>query len=188
MRSLGFRIAIVMLIPCALSALASGPQAAPAPDGLNKLGAFVGTWKSEGEMKDSAYSKAQPNITSEFTCQWSPNHGFMVCDQEVRSPNGINNDLSIYTFDESKHEYRFFGFGRNDARVRTPALTIEGNTWVYLGGFEDGSKHVRFRTTNVFTSQGHVRWRSEYSEDGSQWTLMGEGTDIRVGSAQPSSP
>lgn len=46
--------------------------------------------------------------------------------------------------------------------------------------FDDGAKHIQFRTTNKFTSPTTMTWRSEYSEDGAHWILMGEGTDSRT--------
>ncbi|HEV2352316.1 MAG TPA: hypothetical protein VG028_20980 [Terriglobia bacterium] len=146
---------------------------------LEKLSAFLGTWATKGEMRDTPYSKAQANITSVLTCQWAPNHGFLICDQVIHTPAGANNDLSVYTYNESTRQFSFFGIGRNDARARTPALAIEGNTWTYLGGFDNGSKHIQFRTSNTFTNARSIAWRSEYSEDGTHWMLMGEGTDSR---------
>lgn len=148
--------------------------------GLDKVGAFLGEWKSKGEMRDTTFSKAGSNSAT-TTCAWSLNHGYLTCDQLVQTPDGPENDFSVYTYNEKDHTYLFFGLSRGDGDARTPKLTIEGNLWTYLGGFDrkDG-KHISFRTTNTFTSPTNVTWRSEFSDDGAHWTIMGEGTETRV--------
>src|SRR5258706_2240690 len=76
------------------------------------LGAFLGMWEGKGASKDSAYSKAGPN-SAQTNCNWSPNHGFLVCDQIVHLPDGVTqNDLSIYTNNETDHSYAFYGLSK----------------------------------------------------------------------------
>jgi hypothetical protein len=155
------------------------PQMPTMDSPIVQLGAFLGKWKTTGEMKDTAYSKARSSV-SESTCNWSANHGFLICDQIIESASGPRNDLSIYTYNEQEHAFSFFGLSRNDHEPRATKLTIEGDLWTYWNEEDDNGKHVRFRTTNRFTSQSAVVWRSEYSEDGAHWILMGEGRDTRV--------
>jgi hypothetical protein len=101
-------------------------------------------------------------------------------DREARdSPTGTRNDLSIYTYNEKEHSFDFFGISRDDAEARTTKLTIQGNVWTYWDEADEAGKHIQFRTTNTFQSPATVVWRSEYSEDGAHWILMGEGTDTR---------
>jgi hypothetical protein len=176
--------ATFMLVFCACL-LASGASAKAEPQvadhsEVEKLGAFAGEWVASGEMKDTPYSKAKIKSHDEMSCQWTPNHGFMICDQTIHTSAGTNNELSIYTYNPQEHAFAFFGLSRNDKEARTTKLTIENNLWTYWDEEEDGGKRVRFRTTNQFTSPTKVTWRSEYSEDGSHWVLMGEGTDSRV--------
>ena len=110
-------------------------------------------------LGDSAYSKAGPN-SAQTNCNWSPNHGFLVCDQIVHLPDGATqNDLSIYTYNETDHSYAFYGLFQNNSRVRTPKLTIEDKRWSYSGEFEDNGKKIRFRTINDFTTPATVTFR-----------------------------
>jgi hypothetical protein len=159
------------------SHLAIGQQnGATAP--LEKLGAFVGKWQGSGEMVNSAYSQAGKN-SGETNCSWSPSHGFLICDQTVHLPSGTQNDLSLYTYNESDKSYAFFGHSRNDRNTRSPRLTIEGNIWTYANEFDEGSKHIKMRTVNEFKSPSLMLWRAEYSEDGTHWTSMGSGSMTR---------
>jgi hypothetical protein len=179
------RAAAAMVVLCVVLAGASWnranlAQAQAATTGLEKLSAFQGQWTSKGQMRDSKFSKVGSN-SANTTCSWSTNHGYLTCDQLVQTSDAPENDLSVYSYNEKDHSYLFFGLSRGDRDARTPRLTIDGNLWTYLGGFDqkDG-KHISFRTTNTFTSPTSVVWRSEFSDDGTNWTLMGEGTETRV--------
>lgn len=179
------RNTLLILMICATLATANSPQVARAqgPAGaaeIKKLGAFVGKWNAEGEMKDTQYSKAQPRTVNKLTCNWAANHGFLVCDQLIHTPGGTDDQMSLYTYSEKQHAFAFVGISQSDPHPRTPTFTIQDNVWTYSGEFRDGSKRIQFRTTNKFTSPKMVAWRSEYSEDGTTWVLMGEGTDTRI--------
>jgi len=147
--------------------------------GIDKLSAYIGKWKSTGTILDTAYSKAA-TASSETNCQWSANHGFMICDQLVYLSAEVHNDVSIYTYDPKAGAFAFVGISRDAPRPRTPKLTIEGNIWTYSNEFDDGPKHIRFRTVNEFTSANSITWRSEYSADGLHWTITGSGNVTRV--------
>jgi len=111
-----------------------------AKQGNDVLSAFLGKWEGKGTSKDSAYSKAGPN-SAQTNCDWSPNRGFLVCEQIVHLPDGTTqNDLSIYTYNETDHSYAFYGLSRNNSNVRTPKLTIEDKRWTYSGEFENNGK------------------------------------------------
>jgi hypothetical protein len=180
MRKSAAILAMVALVVCAGAIGASRQAQAPAPrKEIEKLDAFVGEWTASGAMKDTAYSKAGPG-SSRFTCAWAPNHGFLVCDQLIDLADGVANSLTIYTYNEKDNAFAFLAVSRNDPRPRTPKLKIEGKVWTYSGEFDDGIKHIQVRTTNEFTSATTLVWRSEYSEDGAKWTVMGQGSDTRT--------
>ena len=173
-------ILVTLLLTAALSALAfaAGP---PKPDNeIDKLSAFVGHWTLSGELKDTATGKPTIKLSSDITCDWSANHGFLVCDQIIHLPDGTQNDFSVYTYSEKDHAYQFFGITRGNKDARTTKLTIDGNLWTYSSSNTNGGKTVQYRTTNRFTSATKVEWRSEYSEDGTHWTTTAEGTDARA--------
>ena len=110
----------------------------------------------------------------------SPNYGFLVCEQIVHLLDGATqNDHSIYTYNETDHSYAFYGLSRNNSRVRTPKLTSDDKRGTCSREFEDNGKKIRFRTINDFTTPTTVTYRAEYSEDGTHWTLMSEGTNTK---------
>ena len=175
---------IGLLILCmSCSAIPGGLAAQPASaeaSGIEKLAMFLGHWRTTGEMKETPYSKARKKSDDEMTCQWMPNHGFLICDQILYRPEGTKNELSIYTYNEKDRSYVFFGVGRDDKEARSTELTDDNNVWTYSDESDEAGKRVQFRTVNTFASPTVMTWRSEYSEDGTHWILMGEGKDTRI--------
>jgi hypothetical protein len=175
---------ILTVALCMNLAVSSGVTAArttPAEAGaIEKLGVFLGHWRTTGEMKETPYSKERKKSDDEMTCRWMPNHGFLICDQLIHRPQGTDNELSIYTYNEKDRAYAFFGVGRDEKEARTTQLTIEDNVWTYADESDEAGKRVQFRTINTFVSPTVVTWRAEYSDDGTHWILMGDGKDTRI--------
>jgi hypothetical protein len=130
---------------------------------------------------DSDYSKAMP-VSGVTTCAWSPNHVFVVCDQDLLTDGKPGRDLSVYAFDAEKNTYHMFGMSPSaeSARVTELSISSDQNRWEYLGNAKIGGKSVQFRTVNVFHDADHVAWSSEFSNDnGAHWVRMGEGKETR---------
>ena len=66
------------------------------------LGRWVGgKWVGEGKLVDSDYSKAMA-VSGVTNCAWSPDHVFVVCDQNNTMDGKATRDLSVYAFDPEK--------------------------------------------------------------------------------------
>jgi hypothetical protein len=156
------------------------PSVSELSPALKKLDVWIGHWTTQRQAKDTPYSRAR-SISSETTCAWSANHGYMICDQLINDAGVISNELSIYTYSEREKAYKFFGLDMN-GQPRSVPLTIEGNVWTYGGKpFEANGKKIQIRTTNEFVSPTTVIFRTEYSDDGgAHWTLINEGKDTKV--------
>lgn len=146
------------------------------------LGRWVGgKWTGDGKMVDSDYSKAMA-VGGVTNCAWSPDHIFVICDQNTTVGGKASRDLSVYAFDLEKGTYQMFGMSPGDKHPRTTELTIspDHSRWGYLGKAEISGKQVQFRTVNIFRDNDHVDWWSEYStDDGAHWIRMGEGKESR---------
>ncbi len=153
-----------------------------AADGSDVLNRWVGgKWVGSGKFVDSTYSKA--NTASATTkCAWSPDHVFVVCDQDILFGGAPMRDLSIYSFAPKSGKYYFYGISLGEEKARSTALAIsdEGAHWVYANTTEIGGKPVQFRTTNQFLNADTVKWWTEFSTDeGKTWTKTGEGEEKR---------
>jgi hypothetical protein len=116
-----------------------------------------GKWVSSGQFVDSDYSQA--NKASEVTkCVWSPDHIFVICEQDINFGGTPMRDLSIYTFDSKSSRFYFYGVSLGDEKPRSTALDISenGKRWTYSSTADIKGKSVQFRTTNEFNSNDHV--------------------------------
>lgn len=171
--------AAAAFLAVALPALPASAQGTVVPDpALGQLDRLVGTWDAPGTFVDSAYSKAG-TARATTTCAWSGDHVFLICQQQVTTQAGTDDDVALYTYDPAGKTFRFYHVSRTSTSGSTIAVTP--SEIVYSGSFADGDKQVTTRTLNVWQSPQHYTWRAEYSLDGGKsWVLMGSGSATRV--------
>jgi hypothetical protein len=170
----GFAIALAVVFTTCLFAADK-----PAGDALSRW--VGGKWVGDGQFVDSAYSKAA-KVGGVTTCAWSPNHVFLVCDQDVTFAGTPMRDLSIYVFDPKANTFHFYQVTPEGAQPHVTSLDIsdDATKWIYLGSAEREGKKVLFRTTNQFHGNDQVDWWSEASgDDGKTWTKTASGTESR---------
>ena len=172
-----FLVRLFLLIACSV-ALA----AAQATSGADVISRWIGgKWVGSGQFVDSDFSKA--NKTSAVTtCAWSPDHIFVVCDQDINFGGTPMRDLSIYAFATKTNKFYFYGISLGQENPHNAKLDIsdDGNHWVYFSTDDIKGKSVQFRTVDQFHGKDAVDWRSEFSADGGKtWTKTGEGKETR---------
>lgn len=180
-------LVVLSLILCSMSGLTipsrpSGPSQQAVQEKkaeLKNLDAWSGRWTTQGKLYDTPYSHAG-NITIEMTCGWSAYNGYMICDHLFNGPAGKRNDLTVYTYNQADHLYKFFSLDQAGAPRSVP-LTIEGNVWTYNSEMEKDGKKILIKTINDFSKPDVVVWNTKFSADGgANWTLMNEGVDNKV--------
>lgn len=140
-----------------------------------KLAAFVGTWKSQGQLLDTPMSKRKV-ITATTTCRFSPKGDYLICDQLNDAPA---HQLTIYSASRDGN-YAASTIGDAGMEAHSMKLSLAGNTWTYSSDYTANGKTTRFRTTNTFTSPDIYTFEAQYSEDGQHWTTMAQGTSRRI--------
>ena len=110
--------------------------------------------KDVAHFVDTAYSKAGTG-GGVSTCAWSPDHIFVVCDQDVKDNGTALRFLSIYSFDPKTSTFHFFGLSPEGDRPRTGDvnITADGTHWEYLTKTTMKEKPVWFRTVNQILAQ-----------------------------------
>jgi hypothetical protein len=172
-------LARILLLLCIGSFAMFAADTKPGADALNRW--VGGKWVGSGQFVDSDFSKA--NRASAITnCAWSPDHIFVICDQDITFGGAPKRDLSIYAFDAKAGRFYFYGISLGQEEPRSTALDITDNgaRWTYSSTDNIKGKTVQFRTTNVFHGSDTVEWWSEYSTDsGKTWKKTGEGKESR---------
>jgi hypothetical protein len=164
LRTLALSLVLILLCGAAVAQKS-------AADPTKKLGAFLGTWHTEGVMGSGG------KITSTLDCRWSPQGNFLVCEQDVKLPTDEHHQLSVYSYSTADKVFFCTTFADPGHGPNSTRLEIDGNKWTYTGGFEVGGKRVLYRTTNEFSPKGTYTFKAEQSNDnGAHWGIAVQGT------------
>jgi hypothetical protein len=126
---------------------------------LERLNAFVGRWKTEGEIKASSYGPAGKIIGTDIY-QWLLGGFFLVHRVDVRMGDQKNESIEIIGYDTSRKTYPMHSFDSQGNHIVMEASVV-GNTWTFTG------ESMRF--IGAFSDNGKIisgKW--EYLDD-SNW-------------------
>ena len=156
--------------------LAAASTVAPAQtQGIDAIEAYAGTWKTEMEHFDTAYSKpGKESATLHNEC-WKSG-GFYACNQIV---NGESKALIVFTYDEKSRTYTTYPIMPGGGQAGHGKLVIDGNVWTYPWEKTENGKTTYFRVVNTFTAPDKIEFRQEFSNDNQKWTLMARGSEVR---------
>ena len=141
--------------------------------GIKKLSVFLGTWKSKNaDPKDSSFAV--------YTCRWSVNGNYLVCDQIVTDGAKNSNNLAIYSYDSATDSYKLSLVGIPGAEPFAISMTCKDDTLIYTNEYIANGKKVYTRTLNNFVSNTLYTYKSQSSNDKATWTTLSEGTAIKI--------
>lgn len=148
---------------------------------LSAMNIWVGHWQSQTQVLDTPYSEAA-TVSSEMTCTWSPDHGFVLCEHLMHQTDGTTtNSLSVYTYDERDKVYKFFGVEK-DSYPREVPMEVNGNVWSFGTEVQNQDKTIMFLTSDEFLSGTSMRFHTEFSDDnGQHWKKLNQGELTKVG-------
>jgi Protein of unknown function (DUF1579) len=171
-------IALAVVAPC-LAQTAQTPQPPkPGPE-VHKLGYFVGTWKSEGEVKVGSPSNPAGKFSGTETCEWFAGGFQIVCRGEDTGPLGKMTFLDILSYDvEAKVYIGYFISSRGETESDT--ITVTGNTWTSTWEGKEAGKPEKVRYTQVQESPTSYTFKVERSVAGGPWTVIEEGKGTKA--------
>jgi len=139
---------------------------------------WVGAWKSTGDMGSRPDGKPL-HVTSNLKCNWTPEHGAVICEQEIHAGDQVQHQITVYTRDEKSGAYYFTSMGYGGDPAHVGGLEITGNTWTYKSLKEDAAG-PEYETVNVFKSANEVDFKVMCSKNHKTWETLGSGKTIRV--------
>lgn len=165
------------VLPCLLLSLSPlAVRALPAPDGLDALTAYAGSWRSEIHHLPTPYSKAGNARTRLDNRCWRA-RAFLACEQVV---DGKPVTLVVYLQGPGPGQYVTHELPADGGAARDGTLRIVGKRWIFPWRFDDHGRPVQARVVNVFHGRDAIEYRQEYSLDGVHWTVMATGRETRV--------
>ena len=151
-------------------------RSAALPQGLDKIAAYAGTWKTETGHFDTPFSKAgRDAATIKNDCWRSDN--YYACNQYV---NGDSKALLVYTYNAKDGTYTVYPIVPGDDTVQPGELIIRGNVWTFPWETKEKGRTAYFRVIKVFTAADTIEYREEYSMDQRHWYPMAQGYEKKL--------
>jgi hypothetical protein len=145
----------------------------PGPE-HQQLGAFVGNWTFEGEIKPGPMGPGG-KMTGTDRIQWMPGNFFVERRYEGKSPMGTMQGLEILGYDTAKKVYTFNSFDSMGSKA-SGTLTVKGSTWTASGTGTMGGITFHDRCNLAFgTPATTLTIKCEMSADGKTWAPSFEG-------------
>lgn len=164
---------IARLMAPALMLFAISPVHAQDAGPDAKLSIWSGNWTYHEQSYETRYSHAS-TYDGTADCNWSVNHGFMVCDFMNHHPSAGTpvNDLAIFSYDSTSKKYSQVGVF-HDNKPFTQQLMTDGNTWTSSAAIPYQGKTIIHRNVYVFESVDKRATTTQISADnGKTWTTI----------------
>jgi hypothetical protein len=153
----------------------------PGPE-VQKLAYFVGTWKSEGDLKENPFGMPPGKFSSTDKCDWFEGGYAVVCHSAGKGTMGATHGMGILGYNMEDKVYTYYGVD-NMGYSGLSKGKIDGNFWVFSSEDKMMGKtfHSRYSMT---TSPDSYKFKYETSEDGQKWTTVMEGKTTKAGAAK----
>lgn len=181
MRRVGMGIAASMLLLLTGTASAAEPAGAPQPTPEHqKLGYFVGNWKSEGVVKENPFMPAG-KMTSTDRCEWFEGGFAVVCQTEGSGPMGPMKGLGIMGYSTEEKVYLYYGLDNSGMIMTTvPRGKVAGPDWTYEDESVMGGTKVKSRYALTQTSPTEYTFRWQMADEKGAWVTLMEGVSRKV--------
>jgi hypothetical protein len=174
--SLGSSVAVILICGFAALALAQGPPEPPKPGPEHKkLEYFLGTWKTEGEVKANPYMPAGKSVITQ-TYTLGPGGFFLECRGEGENYPTTH---AITAYDSHAKVYTTF-YGSSAGLVGGGTGTVDGNTWTWMLEDKWLGKAFKGRTTVTVKSASEFTVKYEYLDPNGRYVTLTEGTATKV--------
>ena len=173
------RSSVAVILICGFTALslAQAPPERPKPGPEHKkLEYFLGTWKTEGEIKANEYVPAGKTVGTE-TATLGPG-GFYV---ESRAEGGqLPTRFGFMAYDSHAKVYTSY-YASSVGLVGTGTGTVNGNTWTWMVEDKYAGKSIKGRTTITMLSPTEQTSKYEMADGKGGYTTLVEGKATKVG-------
>jgi len=171
------RIIVVSVVMMLLVAIAAQAQTAPTPE-HKKMGVWVGDWTEEGKNEATPYGVMAGTTKGTISCEWFEGEYQVVCNGESSELGGKTKSLFILTYSMEKKQYLGLHM-TSSGDFSMPIGKVDGSVWTINDSIAAAGKTYQFRVVFNFASADEYTVRAEYSEDGKNWKLAGEGKGVK---------
>lgn len=185
MKRISFCFLCILLFTTVL-AVAQGPQAAPTPGPeVKKLGYFVGTWKSQGELKPGPMGPGG-KFTETSHCEWMPGQFFLVERTDISGAGmGKIVEVAYLGYDPLGKSYTYDSFNSMGESDHAKG-NVQGDTWTWSNAVPGpNGQNMKGRFTITVTSPTAYTFKFEIApESGGDYSTILEGKATKVAAAK----
>jgi len=151
----------------------------PGPE-VQKLGYFVGSWKSEADVKENPMGMPAGKMTETANCEWFHGKFSVVCHSSGKGPMGSMHALGVLGYNADDKKYTYYGVD-SSGHATMATGTTDGNAWTYTADEKMGGKtmHGRYTMSDLTPTSYKFKW--ETSEDNQKWNTVMEGKTTKSG-------
>lgn len=170
MKNVSFAAVLATAFLCASAVLAQAQQMPqPAPE-LKKLDYFVGTWKTDANMKPGQFGPGG-KVTGTDQAAWMEGNFFLLIHTNFAGSMGSGVELGIMGYDPARKLYTFASYnsaGEHDSGTGT----VQGDTWTWNS---DPTSQMKWRYTQKVLSPNSYSIKFELASGNNSWTTVMEG-------------
>ena len=173
------RSSVAVILICGFTSLllSQAPPERPKPGPEHKkLEYFVGTWKTEGEIKANEFVPAGKVVTTE-TVTLDPGGFYVVVDRPAGGQ--IPRTQGITAYDSHAKVYTSY-YANSAGLVGIGTGTVNGNTWTWMVEDKVFGKAVKGRTTVTIKSASQLTSKYEMLDANGRYVTIVEGTSTKV--------
>ena len=166
--------AVLVLVTWATAAATQTPPQARNP-GLERqrLAYFIGTWRIEGEVRQSIFGPAG-KFSGSLRHEWILGRFFYITHHEERNLSGTHAAMAVTAYDSKKGVYTDYWFDDGGGVNRSEG-TVSGNTWTWTTQYTVDGSEVKARTTITTTSPTTYDFTWELAPHGTDWMIVQTG-------------
>lgn len=176
-----------LAVPWTVAILLASPARAEAPKAPKpgpehqRLGFFVGKWKTEGATNENPFMPAG-KMTSTDTCEWFEGKFAVVCRTRGKGPMGPTRGLGLMGYSSEEKVYLYYGVENSPMAMTTvPRGTVEGGVWTYSDESKMGGQTVKSRYVIKQLDERSYGFKWEIQGQDGQWKTVAEGKSTRAG-------
>lgn len=159
-----------ILLGCSVGFAQAPPMPKPGPE-QKKLEYFVGTWKSEGEVKPGPMGPGG-KFTGTTKAEMMDGGFFAVMHSDMNLPGfGPGKGLAVMGYNANDKQYTYHEFN-SWGELEAAKGTVDGDTWTWTDENKMGDKVVKGRYTMKITSPTSYDFKYEVSDGGNYTTAM----------------
>ncbi len=173
-------LVVAVLLAFSPMVLAQEPAGPPQPGPEEKrLGYYVGKWRSEADMKPSAFG-AGGKVTGKQSCEWFAGGFHVVCHADFSGAGmGEEKVLIIFSYSREQKAYVWYRI-TNWGETGSAKGTVQGDTWTWHSESKIKGKVVPLRGTYKEIPPDTAMMQFEMQGDDGKWNALMEEKISRV--------